>query len=431
MEPVYLIVLVLAGVAGLFMALGWYRAHRRWKKSEHRRAGMTQVLEGSNDALFVIDFVNGTIVRANGQAGRMVGRSIPDLVGSNIHDLVPKAHVQASALRIADAWEGDGAVFADIPLLTAAGEELPVEWSARVVTLEDRPVITLMIRDIRERRALEQKVAEQQALVRAHSEELMGSMRYAGRIQRAVLPAEPALHEVFKESFVINSPRDSVGGDLFWTATYEGKRVLAVSDCTGHGVPGALLSLVGASLLEETLKLFGADSPAVLLNALRKRFIRAMNPEPGVQDNRDGMNIGLICLNTEARCVHFAGAYHPLWLVREGAVLEFKGDRMPIGVHAGEANPFAEARIDLLPGDRLYMFSDGMVDQFGGPEGKKLRSAGLRSWILESCHLPVHQQKQVLAQRFRTWRQGYDQVDDVLLVGVEFDGGATARTAAA
>jgi PAS domain S-box-containing protein len=409
-------VALLIAAAGL--ARAYNRLQERHRRCERDRSSYLEVLEGSNDALFVINFVNGRIYQANERAARLLGYARAELEQLTIFALHRQEDLQRSARRIADAWEHGGHVYEDIPLVRRDGALIPVESSTRVTSYNGRPAIILFARDITERLALRAQVEEQQAVVARQNADLLSSIRYARRIQRAVLPEPQRLQELFPESFILHRPRDIVSGDLCWFAEAQGRIVVAVADCTGHGVPGALLSLIGASLLQEVVAEQGRVEPGAVLDALREGFVQMLNRHEEA-DQRDGMNLGLAVIDPQRMTLDFAGAYHPLWLIREGAIIELKGDRMPIGAFAGEQRPFNAMSLALERGDRIHLFSDGLADQFGGPQGKKLRSAGLKQWLLETSVLPIDDQHQALSDRFRLWKGGQEQVDDVLLIGIQ------------
>jgi serine phosphatase RsbU (regulator of sigma subunit) len=158
--------------------------------------------------------------------------------------------------------------------------------------------------------------------------------------------------------------------------------------------------------------------PAAILDALREGFMQVLNRNEGAS-HRDGMNVSVAALDAGHATLRFAGAYHPLYLLRDGAITELKGDRMPIGIHEGEVAPFTQQEVALLPGDRIYLFSDGITDQFGGAAGKKLRGAGFRQWLLDTASLSMEEQHQALSDRFRIWKGEEEQVDDVLLIGIQ------------
>jgi PAS domain S-box-containing protein len=404
--------------ASVALSHAYNRLYKRNQKAEQDRRSLLEVLEGSNDALFVINFVNGRIYQANEQAAVLLGYSRAELAQLTIFQLHPDEYLQRSAIRIADAWQNRGAIYEDIPLLTADGSLIDVESSVRVTSYDGKPAIILFARDIRERLVLQRKVSEQQALVGRQNRDLLSSIRYAQRIQKAVLPDAELLQELLPDSFILFRPRDIVSGDLYWFAEVDGQVVIAAADCTGHGVPGALLSLIAASLFQETVMERHILEPGAMLNALRDGFVGALNKNDGAE-HRDGMNVSVVCYDRATRHLRYAGAYAPLYILRGAEVLEYKGDRMPIGHYDGEERSFTQESVRLEPGDRFYLFSDGLCDQFGGPMGKKLRSAGLKQWLRDTADLPIEEQHQAISDRFRLWKGKEEQVDDVLLVGVQ------------
>lgn len=408
--------LLLTAVVGVSMAFHNLRSlHQRTEKD---RESYLHVLEGSNDALFVINYVNGRVLQANAKAAEMLGYPQEQIAQRTIFEMHPPELLHASAERIADAWERKGHIYDDIPLVTADGEVIPVESSVKVMSYRGMPAVILFARDIRERLALQREVEVQQARVRSQHQELLAGIRYAQRIQRAVLPEPATLQELFPESFILFRPRDIVSGDLYWFASCKDELVVAAADCTGHGVPGALLSLIGASLFREVVQERGVTAPGALLDAVREGMIAALGRNEGAE-HRDGMNVAVVSIAHDRSKLRYAGAYGPLYLVRKGELIEYKGDRMPIGLHEGEVRPFSEEAVALLPGDRVYLFSDGMPDQFGGAHGKKLRSVGLKEWLRSTAHLPMDEQHQAISDQFRMWMGEEEQVDDVLLIGLQ------------
>ena len=409
-------VMLLAASAGLAHAYSRLRASHQ--RIERDKRALMEVLEGSNDALFVVNFVNGRIYQANQKAADLLGYSRNELASRTIFDIHPKEYLQLSSTRIADAWEQKGLIYSDIPLITSTGRSIPVESSTRVTSYDGRPAVILFARDITERIALEHQLAEKTALVNQQNANLLGSIRYAQRIQRAVLPELSELQEFFPGSFVLFRPRDIVSGDMHWFAEREGRVVVVAGDCTGHGVPGALLTLIGASIFQEIVHEQGITAPAKLLDQARTAMATTLAGNDQDQRSLDGMNAAVLSIDRKAMKLSYAGGFAPLWLLREGVIQEFKGDRMPIGHMDQGERPFKQEEIDLLSGDRLFLFSDGLQDQFGGPHGKRLRSSGLKAWLEETAALDIEEQGQAVSDRFRMWKGREDQVDDVLLIGI-------------
>ncbi|MBL7950481.1 MAG: PAS domain S-box protein [Flavobacteriales bacterium] len=410
-------VLFLGASVGLSVAYNKLQA--RLGRSERDRDSYLGVLESSNDALFVINFVNGRIYQANSKASELLGYRNDELVALSIFELHPREFLHRSATRIADAWEQKGLVYEDIPLVTAKGDVIDVESSVRVTSYRGDPAIILLARDIRERLSLQRKLSTQQAVVQEQNHQLLSSIRYAQRIQRAVLPEAEQLQKIFPESFILYRPRDIVSGDLYWFAEKDGKAIVAAADCTGHGVPGALLSLIGASLFQEMVMEKACTDPGAILDGAREGMISALNKQDAETIQRDGMNAAVISFDRASMTVAHAGGFSPLFLIREGELMEFKGDRMSVGPYEGSPKAFETTRIEARLGDRLFIFSDGFQDQFGGTEGKKIMSSRLKTWIRETSVLSMDDQYQVLSDRFRLWKGAHEQVDDVLLIGLQ------------
>ena len=416
-DLVYLALAVVFLIAAVGISVAYNRLQTNYTKSAQDRDSFHGILEASNDALFVINFVSGKIHLANAKASELLGLTASELTNLTIFDLHPKEFLHRSADRIADAWERKGNVYADIPLLSTTSEVIPVESSTRVTTYKGEPAVIIYARDIRERLTLQGVVEEQQATVREQNHQLLSSIRYAQRIQRAVLPEAERLQILLPESFILFRPRDIVSGDLYWFAEQDGAVVLAAADCTGHGVPGALLSLIGAALFQEVVVEKKLKGTGAMLDAVRIGMIQALSKDGS--GNSDGMNAAVLRYDPVSMKVAYSGGYAPLYLVRNGALIEHKGDRMPVGPTPGEMNAFGSVEIQLEKGDRLFMCSDGLQDQFGGPHGKKLKSSGLKEWILQTSDLTIDDQYQAISDRFRMWLGKGEQIDDVLLVGFE------------
>ncbi len=402
------------------LAFAYNRLRARTDQVEHDRAGYVQIFEQANDGVIVLDFVSGRIHRANKRAAEMLGYTSDELAAKSIFELHFKEDLDRSAIRIADAWGSGGLVYDDIPFRTAVGEALPVECSAKVTEYDGNPAVVLYVRDITERLQLQREVAEKNAQVEEQNAEMRSGLRYAQGIQSGMLPSLGQLRASFADAFVVFRPRDIVSGDFYWSARMGSRVIVAAADCTGHGVPGALLSMTGIALLQQIIVGRGVLDPAKALGELRADLLHALVHQEGEGQIRDGMNIGLLVYDTATRECEFSGALCPLYIVRVGGDLEeIKGDRIPVGFQDGEPRPFTPHLFDVRPGDRLYMASDGFADQFGGPQGKKLKTSGLKELLANSSMRSTCGQGRAMEQAFTGWMGGTEQVDDVLLIGLQ------------
>ena len=247
--------------------------------------------------------------------------------------------------------------------------------------------------------------------------EITDSIFYAQKIQRSILPSAIYMKLLLPEHFVLFKPRDIVSGDFYWITEKEGSVAITAADCTGHGVPGAFMSLLGITYLNEILSRSKTPKPGEIMDQLRKYIIKALHQKGESGENKDGMDMALCILSSDRKELLFAGANNPLYLVRKGELQEIKGDKMPVAIHEIMQN-FTTHSLQLEPGDQLYLFSDGYADQFGGPKGKKFMYKALKDLLLEIRHLPMKEQREALEKRFEEWKKEVDQVDDVVLIGL-------------
>jgi serine phosphatase RsbU (regulator of sigma subunit)/ligand-binding sensor domain-containing protein len=261
------------------------------------------------------------------------------------------------------------------------------------------------------------EIVEKNIVLEQQKKEIEDSIRYAKRIQSVVIPSEKACHEILPETFVFFRPLNIVSGDFYWISRVEGKIIFTAADCTGHGVPGAFMSMLGVAFLNEIVNKDKIISPDLILNNLREKVIKALQQQGLSGETRDGMDIALVCLDTETGKLEYAGAYNPLVLIRKGEVFETPGEKMPIGFHENMRS-FTKHEIYIERGDVFYMYSDGYEDQFGGPEGKKFKSKKLKKLFLEICSLPMDQQKEILERNYLEWKGEMQQIDDVVIVGL-------------
>lgn len=244
------------------------------------------------------------------------------------------------------------------------------------------------------------------------------SINYASRIQAALLPQHENLSKIFRDHFVLFLPRDMVSGDFYWCVEMEKKVVIAAVDCTGHGVPGALMSMLGISFLNEIVVEKKYTSPGEILGILRQEVIKALRQSGGEDEQKEGMDMALCAYDFETMILEYAGAYNPLYLIREGNLEEYKADRMPISYYHGILEPFNTISIKLREGDQLYLFSDGFADQVGGPMRKKFKYRSLREFLIQIHQEKMEKQKELLHQKFMDWKGDLEQYDDVVILGI-------------
>src|ERR1700741_518298 len=221
-----------------------------------------------------------------------------------------------------------------------------------------------------------------------------------------------------KQFFILYKPKDIVSGDFYYALSHKTtdspteKFYMCTADCTGHGVPGAFMSMLNISYLNESIIEKNISRPNQVLDHIRTEIISSLNPEGSEEESKDGMDCVLCAYDFENNVLEFASANNPLWLVRDGKVIEYKADKMPVGIYGEEMKPFTLQKIDLKAGDVIYTFTDGFADQFGGPKGKKFKYKQLEEFLLTNSNLPMETQKQKLDAAFESWRGNLEQVDD-------------------
>jgi tetratricopeptide (TPR) repeat protein len=261
------------------------------------------------------------------------------------------------------------------------------------------------------------EISKQKAIIEEKNKDITDSINYAKRIQDAILPAMESREKFFPSSFIILRPRDIVSGDFYWFCEKNGEKLIAAADCTGHGVPGAFMSMIGNAFLTEVVNERGITEPGKVLSDLRHLVIGALKQTGAQGEQRDGMDISLLRFSADNKA-DWAGANNPLWIIRKGKFIEYKPDKRPIGFFTGKGLPFSNHRIELEKGDSLYIFTDGYADQFGGPAGKKFKYAQLKELLLSIQDKSMQEQEKILLKKFLDWKGKLEQVDDVCIIGI-------------
>jgi serine phosphatase RsbU (regulator of sigma subunit) len=255
----------------------------------------------------------------------------------------------------------------------------------------------------------------QKEIVEEKNHEILDSIRYAKRIQAAILPPKKLVKEYLNNSFILYKPKDVVAGDFYWMEHKNGKVLFAAADCTGHGVPGAMVSVICNNALNRSVREHGLTDPGKILDKSRKIVIEEFSKSD--EEVKDGMDIAICSL--EGKTLKYAGAHNPLWIIRNGAreVEEIKANKEPIGKFM-EQTPYDTHTIELNTGDTFYLFSDGFADQFGGEKGKKFKTANFKKLLVSVQHESIEQQKNSIDMSFEKWKGELEQLDDVCVIGV-------------
>ncbi len=294
-----------------------------------------------------------------------------------------------------------------------------------------------MREDLRENeRVLEAKVIERTEQVVRQKEEIetkneelevlykhvTDSIKYAKRIQEAILPPDSLVKRILPNAFVLYKPKDIVSGDFYWMDEKNNKTMFAAVDCTGHGVPGAFMSIVGYNILKHVVTNSELTTPALILDNLNVGVSETLHHGQQESQAKDGMDISFCTIDFKTLELQYAGAYNPLYLIRDGILIQTKADKFPIGLFLGEEKKkFTNHSIQLQKGDSIFIFSDGYADQFGGPNGKKFMANHFRDLLLEIHTYPIEKQKSVLNKTIEDWRGPLDQVDDILIIGIKIE----------
>jgi len=265
-----------------------------------------------------------------------------------------------------------------------------------------------------------QEVEVQKKIVEEKNHEIIDSIRYAKHIQEAILPHNQFVKKVFPDSFVLYKPKDIVSGDFYFVEETETHKYFAAVDCTGHGVPGAFISIVGANGLSRCVKEFKLSDPGKMLDKLNELVNETLRQKMHESRIRDGMDIALCVIDKKTRTLKYAGANNPLYYIRNKRLVEIKGDGQPIGTFLEESNiPFKTHPVDMKDGDVYYIFTDGFADQFGGPKGKKYKYKQLKEFLISIYSLTPEEQKTKLETEFENWRGNLEQVDDLCVIGLK------------
>jgi serine phosphatase RsbU (regulator of sigma subunit) len=275
-----------------------------------------------------------------------------------------------------------------------------------------------MMRSYQRKKRDNELLEEQKEEIEKQKQEITDSIIYAKRIQTAILPTPSWVNTNLPEHFILFRPRDIVSGDYYWMNKIDNKIIVAAADCTGHGVPGAFMSMLGVSFLNEIVNKNNIVQPNIILNQLRSQVKHTLDQTGKEGEAKDGMDIALCVMDIENMVLQYAGAYNPLYLFRNGELLETKADRMPIGIYIREKESFTNNEIKLEKGDTFYIFSDGYADQFGGEKGGKFKTKAFKQLLADIQSKSMEEQHEILNKTIDEWRGDIEQIDDIIVLGI-------------
>lgn len=388
----------------------------------------TTLIQLMGVALTIISFTVGiTVYRAGYKPARyyLLGFGIYTL-GLSAYILLAVAKIDTSRISPSNIMMASSAIEAII-LSFAIGDKLNAAVRDKQAAQEEK-MEALRVNEqlVREQNVvLEWKVEErtkeinnQKEIIEEKNKDILDSIHYAKRIQRALLASDTLLRKNLSEYFVFYKPKDIVSGDYYWATEDGDKFWLCIGDCTGHGVPGAFMSLLNISIMRELIVDHNIQRPDHVLNTQRDAIIMSLNPDGAEEAARDGMDCALLCFDKKSGFLSFACANNPVWIVRGGKLIEFKGDKQPVGLYEGKHDPFTLCEFHLVKGDIVYALTDGFADQFGGPRGKKFKYSQLKEQVIGIHRQSMSSQLEKFDRVFEEWRGELEQVDDVLLIGI-------------
>ncbi len=349
-----------------------------------------------------------------------VNKKFLDLFGYEESEIIGRTSAEIGlldaeeAVKVSHLFKEKGGLHNDIVKCTAkSGKEIHTISSINTIEIGGVSYLMSSFLDI-------SRMVEQQKIIEKQNREIKESINYASLIQNSLLPSDEDVEKVLPHSFVLSKPKDVLSGDFYWIKKTGNRVYLAACDCTGHGVPGALISILGCKLLSKFSDEYNLTRPSEILNQISKEFSDNKFIKEAKHDLKDGMDVALCTIDLDTLKMEYAGAYNPIYLIRKEELIKLNTDKIPIHLFsAGENEQFSNYEIQLQKHDALYLFSDGYADQFGGPFGKKFQSKQFEELILKNYHLPMPEQKSLFNQTIEEWKNisEQEQTDDILVVG--------------
>jgi len=395
-----------------------FKARRKAEKETKKSNQLFTTLFNINPASILLSELNeGLVLNANDAFLQLNGYSSKEeIIGRSTKELDILVNPQQRQEIVSLLKENRYVRNLEINIQTKHRESRWATCSLVLLKINDVPCILSVSIDITKQKKIEEKITKQKLHIEEINNELTDSISYASRLQKSMLSDEKELKKIFPKSFAINKPKDIVSGDFFLVSEYDNKKMVALADCTGHGVPGAFMSILGHAGLENAINANRSCYPSEILDSLNK-FIKD-NFQKSETHIQDGMDIALFCLDEENKTLTFSGAQNSLWIIRNNLFEILKGDKQPIGNYS-HSKSFSSKTVSVKKGDRLFLFTDGIYDQFGGTGGKKLKQKGLQELIKNTNMFPIDKQKEEILYFLKQWKGSLPQVDDISMVAIE------------
>lgn len=354
--------------------------------------------------------------------------------------IIPEAHIKPSNDEIGEMAIAMNKLVDGLEQTTTFANEVgKSNFNYPYQPLSNDDTLGHALLSMKEDLAKSEKVLEQKVIERTHEvvrqkeeielqsdkleelyKDITASIRYAKRLQDSILPQQEYIKSLFPKSFVLFKPKDIVSGDFYWFQDTETKTLFSTVDCTGHGVPGAFMSLIGANALTRIVRESGVEKPSVILDELNRLSSEALNKSSEGNEVRDGMDASICSFDKSTNKLEYAGANSPLYLIRDNEIQQIKADKFAIASFTPNSKNYTNHEIEIEAGDVVYLFSDGYADQFGGEYGKKFMYKRFRELLLKIKDKPPIEQKSILNSTIEEWKGAHEQVDDILIIGVQF-----------
>jgi len=356
----------------------------------------------------------GEVIWINDGYIRMFGYNLDELKTINIHEIYGNDSDIDLSVHINNWYDDKKPISYQAFAKKKNGEQIWIQTSITPILSGGNTIDKIIAIDSDITRI---KKAERE--IKIKNEDITSSIAYAKRIQEAMLTPFSLFKKTFPESFCYYQPKDIVSGDFYWMGEANNNTVIVCADGTGHGVPGAFISLLGISFLNKVVKEKGYTTPSVILNKLKQNIITHLNQSEDNTASRDGIDMSVISIDKRNKCLEYSGAMNSILIYRDNHFIELQPDKMPVGFFDYENRPFSNTRITLKPNDQVYMYTDGYYDQFGGVKDSKMKTSRFKQILASTTDKPAAEQKEIIENEFQNWKGNKMQVDDVLVIGIK------------